>query len=77
MYTMFSIFSQSVSTLTLEADGHIDKDKLDRFLQTLLWEKNICNSQGETIEILRLKVGNTCYMYIVMEKNEQDFKTVW
>ena len=62
MYTLFSFFLQSVSTLTLEVEGHIDKDKLDRFLQTLLWEKNICNSQGDTIEILRLKVGTTWYM---------------
>ena len=49
-----------MTTLTLEEEGNVDKEKLDRFLQTLLWEKHICNPQGHSIEIMRLKV-HVCY----------------
>ncbi|KAK3592137.1 hypothetical protein CHS0354_019425 [Potamilus streckersoni] len=49
------VIDQTVSTLTLERKGRIDKVLLDEFLQDLLWEKKIKNSEGQTIEILRLK----------------------
>jgi hypothetical protein len=37
-------------------EGSLDKSKLDRFLQELLWGKNIANTNGEFIDVLRLKV---------------------
>uniref|UniRef100_A0A0B7AZP7 CobW C-terminal domain-containing protein n=1 Tax=Arion vulgaris TaxID=1028688 RepID=A0A0B7AZP7_9EUPU len=46
---------KSVSTLTVEVSGSIDKMNLDSFLQSLLWEKNVKDSQGRTIEVIRLK----------------------
>lgn len=48
---------QSVGTLTYEHTGNINKHDLDLALQTLLWEKNIKNSKGDTVDVLRLKVS--------------------
>ncbi|KAL4237105.1 COBW domain-containing protein 1 [Mactra antiquata] len=46
---------KSVTTLTLELEGNVDKEILDKFLQTLLWEKSILNSDDKPIELYRLK----------------------
>ncbi|XP_077981655.1 zinc-regulated GTPase metalloprotein activator 1-like [Glandiceps talaboti] len=46
---------RSVTTVTFDIKGDIETSKLDVFLQNLLWEKNIVNSEGRKMEILRLK----------------------
>ena len=52
---IFIIF-QSVTTITFEVLGNVQEEALDNYLQNLLWEKNFKNSNGEIIEIYRLKV---------------------
>ena len=49
-----------MTTLTIEETGIVDKDKLDRFLETLLWEKSVLNKQGQPIGLYRLKVSYLC-----------------
>ncbi|KAJ8306519.1 hypothetical protein KUTeg_017064 [Tegillarca granosa] len=49
------IIDKSVGTLTYEHTGNINKHDLDLALQTLLWEKNVKNSKGDTVDVLRLK----------------------
>lgn len=46
---------QDVGTLTLECKGCMNKQQFDRAVQTILWDKNTKNSQGHTMEVLRLK----------------------
>ncbi|XP_035698943.1 COBW domain-containing protein 1-like [Branchiostoma floridae] len=46
---------QSVSTVTVELSGDMDRETFEIFLQDLLWEKSIKNTKGETMDILRLK----------------------
>lgn len=46
---------KSVTTLTLEEEGDVNKEHLDRFLQTLLWEKSVLNTQGDAMELLDRK----------------------
>ncbi|XP_064624263.1 zinc-regulated GTPase metalloprotein activator 1-like [Lineus longissimus] len=50
-----SHIDKTVSTITLETEGDVDPDKLDMFLQNLLWEKELQDSDGNTINIYRLK----------------------
>ncbi|KAJ8306188.1 hypothetical protein KUTeg_016733 [Tegillarca granosa] len=47
--------TKSVGTLTYEHTGNINKHDLDLAVQTLLWEKNVKNSKGDTVDVLRLK----------------------
>lgn len=37
-------------------DQYISKEILDKFLQQLLWEKQITDNAGNIIEIIRIKV---------------------
>jgi len=46
---------KNISTITLEVAGDIVPTKFDTFLQHLLWEKDICDSNGRCMEIYRLK----------------------
>ncbi|XP_059157791.1 zinc-regulated GTPase metalloprotein activator 1-like [Physella acuta] len=46
---------KGIITVTVQADGDLLKADLDEFLQNLLWEKSIKNSEGKTIQVLRLK----------------------
>lgn len=45
----------SISTITLDIPGDVNPAKLDTFLQHLLWEKDINDSNGRSMEIYRLK----------------------
>jgi len=45
----------SISTITLDTGGDINPRKLDTFLQRLLWEKDINDTNGCRMEIYRLK----------------------
>nr|XP_006826051.1 PREDICTED: COBW domain-containing protein 1-like [Saccoglossus kowalevskii] len=46
---------QSITTVTIDMPGDVDSQKLEELLQNLLWEKNVVNSKGEPMQILRLK----------------------
>ncbi|XP_062617628.1 zinc-regulated GTPase metalloprotein activator 1B-like isoform X1 [Saccostrea cucullata] len=46
---------QNVTTFTLEFTGDVDKQKLDKVLQDILWDRDLINSKGERQEIYRLK----------------------
>ncbi|CAH1243430.1 CBWD2 [Branchiostoma lanceolatum] len=50
---------QSVSTVTVELSGDMDRDAFENFLQDLLWEKLIKNTKGEAMDILRLKCSES------------------
>jgi len=45
----------SISTITLDIEGNVNLAKLDTFLQHLLWEKDICDRNGHSMDIYRLK----------------------
>ncbi|KAH3695010.1 hypothetical protein DPMN_082457 [Dreissena polymorpha] len=49
------IIDKSVTSLTLEMRGLANQGLLDSFLQNLLWERSLQNSQGDTITLYRLK----------------------
>ncbi|KAK3743902.1 hypothetical protein QZH41_008764 [Actinostola sp. cb2023] len=50
---------QAVTTVTLELLGDVTTAALDTWLQELLWEKNLTNSKGKTMEILRFKIEDS------------------
>ena len=64
MFKFFKFLFKSVTTTTVEMEGSFGKGRLDEVLQQLLWEKNVVNSAGSPMEILRLKV------LIIVEKRE-------
>lgn len=78
------IIDKSVTTFTLEQEGYINKERLDRFLQTLLWEKSLVNSQGETMEPYRIKgvlaltdSDQRCVVQAVHELYDSHPTTTW
>lgn len=46
---------QKVSTVTLNFPGHVNLLLLDTFLQDLLWEKSISDSNGHPMDVFRVK----------------------
>ncbi|XP_063311145.1 zinc-regulated GTPase metalloprotein activator 1B-like [Pelobates fuscus] len=46
---------KSIVTVTFEIDGNVNEEKFNLFIQDLLWEKNIKDSSGNTMEVIRLK----------------------
>lgn len=78
------IIDKSVTTTTAELEGDMDKDRLDSFIQNLLWEKNIHSSEGNPMEVLRLKgviavAGEDARMVVqgVHELYDVQFTTPW
>ncbi|XP_010156020.1 PREDICTED: putative COBW domain-containing protein 7, partial [Eurypyga helias] len=45
----------SIITVTLEVQGSIKEENLNLFIQNLLWEKNLQEKTGHTMDVLRLK----------------------
>lgn len=45
-----------MGTLTIECKGCMNKQLFDKAVQNILWDKNTKNSNGNVMEILRLKV---------------------
>lgn len=43
----------------MEFPGNVDKQRIDKVLQDLLWDKELVNSRGDKQEIYRLKVPQT------------------
>ncbi|XP_033636780.1 COBW domain-containing protein 1-like [Asterias rubens] len=50
---------RTVTTVSFRLEGSMDAKELDTFMQDLLWEKNILNSESQPMEILRMKVINS------------------
>ncbi|XP_063770000.1 zinc-regulated GTPase metalloprotein activator 1-like [Pseudophryne corroboree] len=46
---------KSIVTVTFEVFGNVVEEKLNLFIQNLLWEKNVKNRQGISMEVIRLK----------------------
>ncbi|GFO03725.1 cobw domain-containing protein 1-like [Plakobranchus ocellatus] len=78
------VIDQGVGTITVEIPGTVDKSSLDNFLQTLLWEKTVTDTSGNTIEILRLKgviavegSDRRLVVQAVQELYDSQVTTVW
>uniref|UniRef100_A0A8B9FWX2 CobW C-terminal domain-containing protein n=1 Tax=Amazona collaria TaxID=241587 RepID=A0A8B9FWX2_9PSIT len=46
---------QGIITVTFEVPGNIKEENLNLFIQDLLWEKNMKDKTGHTMDIIRLK----------------------
>lgn len=46
---------KSILTVTFEVPGDVSEDKLNLFVQDLLWEKSLKNTQGSPMHVIRLK----------------------
>ncbi|XP_075064667.1 zinc-regulated GTPase metalloprotein activator 1B-like [Mixophyes fleayi] len=46
---------KNIVTVTFEVFGNVIEEKLNMFIQNLLWEKNIKNRNGISMEVIRLK----------------------
>ncbi|KAM4710136.1 zinc-regulated GTPase metalloprotein activator 1-like isoform 1-T2 [Discoglossus pictus] len=46
---------KSIVTVTFEVIGSVIEENLNLFIQNLLWEKNIRNKSGKSMEVIRLK----------------------
>ncbi|KAK7100913.1 zinc-regulated GTPase metalloprotein activator 1-like [Littorina saxatilis] len=78
------VIDKSVTTTTVEVKGSVNKACLDDFLQQLLWEKNVNNSEGNPMEVLRLKgvvalddVDRRTVVQAVHELYDMQFTTPW
>ena len=50
--------------MTFERRGDVTMDAVDRFLESVLWEKEGHNEEGKATEIFRMKVGKYVYFII-------------
>ncbi|MGH0182757.1 UNVERIFIED_CONTAM: hypothetical protein FKN15_010668 [Acipenser sinensis] len=50
----FAVF-QSIITVTFEVPGSISEERLNVFIQNLLWEKNVKDKTGSEMNVIRLK----------------------
>uniref|UniRef100_A0A8C2SS13 COBW domain-containing protein 1-like n=1 Tax=Coturnix japonica TaxID=93934 RepID=A0A8C2SS13_COTJA len=50
-----SFHLQDIVTVTLEVLGNIKEENLNLFIQNLLWEKNVKDRTGCTMDVIRLK----------------------
>ncbi|XP_053322412.1 zinc-regulated GTPase metalloprotein activator 1A-like [Spea bombifrons] len=46
---------KSIVTVTFEVAGSVNEEKLNLFIQDLLWEKNVKDGKGNAMDIIRLK----------------------
>ncbi|XP_062064362.1 putative COBW domain-containing protein 7 isoform X4 [Lepus europaeus] len=46
---------QSITTVTFEVPGNVKEERLNEFIQNLLWEKNVTNKDRHCMEVIRLK----------------------
>ncbi|XP_036917607.1 COBW domain-containing protein 1 isoform X1 [Sturnira hondurensis] len=46
---------QSIITVTFEVPGNAKEENLNVFIQSLLWEKDVRNKDGDCMEVIRLK----------------------
>ncbi|XP_056378853.1 zinc-regulated GTPase metalloprotein activator 1-like isoform X3 [Hyla sarda] len=50
-----SHLDKSIVTVTFEVFGNVIEENLHLFVQNLLWEKNVKNTNGVSMEVIRLK----------------------
>ncbi|NXU65635.1 CBWD1 protein, partial [Horornis vulcanius] len=48
---------KAIITVTFEVPGNIKEENLNLFIQNLLWEKNVKDKAGCTMDVIRLKVS--------------------
>uniref|UniRef100_A0A5F9CP60 CobW C-terminal domain-containing protein n=1 Tax=Oryctolagus cuniculus TaxID=9986 RepID=A0A5F9CP60_RABIT len=46
---------QSITTVTFEVPGNVKEERLNEFIQSLLWEKNVTDKDRHCMEVIRLK----------------------
>ncbi|XP_071836351.1 zinc-regulated GTPase metalloprotein activator 1A-like isoform X2 [Apostichopus japonicus] len=46
----------SVVSVTFQVLGSIPSSDLDSYIQDIIWEKSVCNSSGDAMEVIRMKV---------------------
>lgn len=76
--------SDGVSTITFTIEADIIEDKLEEWLQDLLWEKTLSDASGKKMEVMRMKgvlslLGETRRVIIqgVYELFEKERSTEW
>ena len=55
---MYQINFQTVTTVTFDLEGDVEIETVNTFLERILWEKTVCDSEGHHMDIFRLKVGH-------------------
>ncbi|XP_054254149.1 zinc-regulated GTPase metalloprotein activator 1A-like isoform X9 [Indicator indicator] len=53
--TTHAHLDKAVTTVTFEVPGNIREEDLNIFIQNLLWEKNMKDKAGRTMDVIRLK----------------------
>lgn len=65
---------QAIRTVTFEVEGDISEEKLDDWIQLVLWEKTLHNNNGDPLTVMRLKgvvsLTNSTRRIIVQGVNE-------
>lgn len=56
MKTAHAHLDKGIVTVTFEVLGNIKEENLNLFIQNLLWEKNVKDKTGRTMDVIRLKV---------------------
>uniref|UniRef100_A0A8C9LC59 Uncharacterized protein n=1 Tax=Pavo cristatus TaxID=9049 RepID=A0A8C9LC59_PAVCR len=55
MKTTHAHLDKGIMTVTFEVLGNIKEENLNLFIQNLLWEKNVKDKTGRTMDVIRLK----------------------
>ncbi|KAM6229818.1 zinc-regulated GTPase metalloprotein activator 1A-like isoform 2-T2 [Porphyrio hochstetteri] len=53
--TTHAHLDKGIITVTFEVPGNIKEENLNLFIQNLLWEKNVKDKSGRTMDVIRLK----------------------
>ncbi|KAF1476321.1 COBW domain-containing protein 1, partial [Pygoscelis antarcticus] len=53
--TTHAHLDKGIITVTFEVPGNIKEENLNLFIQNLLWEKNVKDKTGRTMDVIRLK----------------------
>ncbi|XP_064498787.1 zinc-regulated GTPase metalloprotein activator 1A-like isoform X2 [Pseudopipra pipra] len=53
--TTHAHLDKAITTVTFEVPGNIKEENLNVFIQNLLWEKNVKDKTGRTMDVIRLK----------------------
>ncbi|XP_009872593.1 PREDICTED: putative COBW domain-containing protein 7, partial [Apaloderma vittatum] len=53
--TTHAHLDKGIITVTFEVPGNIKEENLHLFIQNLLWEKNVKDKTGHTMDVIRLK----------------------
>ncbi|XP_054040688.1 zinc-regulated GTPase metalloprotein activator 1A isoform X4 [Rissa tridactyla] len=53
--TTHAHLDKGIITVTFEVPGNIKEENLNLFIQNLLWEKNVKDNTGHTMDVIRLK----------------------